>query len=83
MRKVPGGKLLKVSIEHEKGAIVKAKVTGDFFCHPEDAIERLEEMLAGTKRKELGTTVSSALKGAKLYGVDQESIVSVIEEAMK
>jgi len=79
--KVPGGKLLKVAVEHEGGRIVEAKVTGDFFMHPEDAVERLEGRLAGVEMSEVEGAVKEALVGVVLYGVDVEAIVKALREA--
>ncbi|MEK7633536.1 MAG: lipoate protein ligase C-terminal domain-containing protein [Patescibacteria group bacterium] len=45
--KIPEGKLVKVELETEKGKIKKIKITGDFFMHPEEMIEKLEENLVG------------------------------------
>jgi lipoate-protein ligase A len=45
--KVPGGKLIKVSLIEGNGRIQEIKITGDFFLHPEDSIEDLERALVG------------------------------------
>jgi lipoate---protein ligase len=48
--KVPGGKLLRVSLTLDESqappVIDSITLTGDFFMHPEDAIEELERQLA-------------------------------------
>ncbi|MBD3387912.1 MAG: hypothetical protein GF416_02585 [Candidatus Altiarchaeales archaeon] len=81
--KVPGGKLLKADVRHENGRILKAKVTGDFFMHPESRMDELDEQLRGIKAGDVRKVVKKALEGAELYGVDAESIVKVICEAVK
>lgn len=50
--KVKGGKLLRVRLraEHEPHGvpyIVELAVTGDFFMHPEEALDILEQALLG------------------------------------
>ena len=49
--KVPGGKLLRVSLaldeSYDPPVIEEITLTGDFFMHPEDAIEELEAHLVG------------------------------------
>lgn len=45
--KVPGGKLLAAETEVEDGLLSKVKITGDFFMHPEEAIEDFEQLLLG------------------------------------
>ena len=49
INKVAGGKLIKVSLGVEDGRIVDIKVTGDFFMHPEEKIEELENTLTGVR----------------------------------
>lgn len=49
--KVAGGKLLRVKLTLEEGDdcqnISSITITGDFFMHPEDAIDALEDALTG------------------------------------
>ncbi|WEU40593.1 MAG: hypothetical protein OdinLCB4_001280 [Candidatus Odinarchaeum yellowstonii] len=45
--KVKGGKLIKCRIELEDNNIRSVRYTGDFFLHPEEYIEKLEESLTG------------------------------------
>ena len=45
--KVPGGKLLRVHLQVEHNTITHIMLTGDFFMHPEHAIEDLETRLTG------------------------------------
>jgi len=45
--KAPGGKLLRVRLTVEGGIITSIAVMGDFFMHPEEAIEDLERALTG------------------------------------
>jgi lipoate-protein ligase A len=44
--KVEGGKLVKAQVEKGDGWILRVKITGDFFIHPEEFLEELEEALA-------------------------------------
>ncbi len=49
--KVPGGKLLRVRLSgdstQQPPTITRVTLTGDFFMHPEEAIEELEAALVG------------------------------------
>ncbi len=81
--KVPGGKLLKAEVNYEGELIRSAKVCGDFFMHPEDAIEKLDKKLRNIDVKDLEKAVSEALEGAQIYGAGKDSITKVILEAMK
>lgn len=84
--KVPNGKLLKVFLEDSGGKIVSVRITGDFFAHPEENIEKLEGALAGVKLDpdELRKKIAAFLEesGTKLFGVDTESLVTTILNAM-
>ncbi len=46
--KVKGGKLLRVRLRvGEDACIAEIRITGDFFMHPEEALEALEQALLG------------------------------------
>ena len=51
--KVPGGKLLRASSVVRGGRIVEVRITGDFFMHPEEAIDELERWLRGVESSEV------------------------------
>lgn len=54
--KVAGGKLLRVRLtlvgDVEPRTIGSISITGDFFMHPEEAIDTLEQALAGVSFQE-------------------------------
>ena len=50
--KVPGGKLLRVASTIRGERIEEIKITGDFFMHPEEALDVLEKKLQGVKGDE-------------------------------
>lgn len=43
--KVPQGKLLKIEVECDESVLVNVKICGDFFFHPEEELEHLEQLL--------------------------------------
>ncbi len=45
--KVEGGKLVKAEITTKDNKIIKVKITGDFFLHPEEIIDGLENAVEG------------------------------------
>lgn len=47
VRKIKGGKLLTVKVTEENGIIKKAMISGDFFVHPEESIDEIEDCLRG------------------------------------
>ena len=80
--KVPGGKMLKVFLEHEGDRIVSGRFSGDFFMHPEDSLERLERRLSGARISEVRGIVAKELEGSRLYGVDVKSMVKAVWGAL-
>jgi lipoate-protein ligase A len=81
--KVPKGKLLKVTVDHEGGLIRRARISGDFFVHPEEQLEDAEAALAGCKIQDAKAVLMQKLTGAKLYGVDIDSMQKALSEAIK
>jgi lipoate-protein ligase A len=86
--KVPGGKLLRIRMTLDETVmpprIQTLTINGDFFMHPEDAIEDLEARLIGT------SCVAEALRpkvqaffdsDVQVLGADADSIVHVIVAA--
>lgn len=85
--KVPGGKLIKVDctlteplekIRH----IQKLKITGDFFCYPEEQFESIEKNLAGEKfekQKIMFNIQQTIIKNnLQLIGLSAEDITKTI-----
>ena len=50
--KIPGGKLVKVKLSIASGKIDQVRVMGDFFLHPEETIQVIEDSLIGCKEDE-------------------------------
>ncbi|HEY3343557.1 MAG TPA: hypothetical protein VGJ97_01440 [Anaerolineaceae bacterium] len=87
-RKIPGGKLIRVDasfLERVEGV----KITGDFFLHPEETLERIEACLVGAAlpldRAGLVGCIEACLRDdqAELIGVDPTDIVDTLAEAVR
>jgi lipoate-protein ligase A len=83
--KVPGGKLLRVMLELDENTdpakIASISLNGDFFMHPEEAIEGLESRLVNEpwEADALQDTVETFFDtDVEIIGADVESIVHVI-----
>jgi lipoate-protein ligase A len=78
--KVEGGKMLRARGEVSDGRIASVTITGDFFLHPEEAIESLETALAGARhdREVLLAVVANELAGATLVGAADDDIVDLL-----
>ncbi len=82
-RRGSGGKQLKVTIVSSGGAIECARVTGDFFTHPEGLIEILEERLVGVKAEGIPGVVRGVLGGdAIIIGFNPEELILMMEDCL-
>jgi len=82
--KVKGGKLIKVALEVEGEIIKNAKIYGDFFLYPEDAIEYIEQSLKGARlNSEFEQILAEAVKrsGAQLLGFSADDIAAAVRLA--
>lgn len=79
------GKIVKIRISYnqESQLIQTIKITGDFFIHPEEVIEQLEQKLCGIKLKkiDLENEMKLILKDSKIFGFDINSLVEMILKA--
>jgi lipoate-protein ligase A len=82
--KVPGGKLLAAEVEEHGGVLVKVKLVGDFFMHPEESILGLEETLTGSPLDEIDERAESFFsdEDITLYGVAPGDFIKVIRLAL-
>ncbi len=86
--KVKEGKLVKVEVEYDK-VITRIKITGDFFLHPEDILEKIENGMLGAKKDASMGAIASKIQritdahGAQMIGLSPESLALVIKEALK
>ena len=87
-QKVKEGKLVKAEVEFD-GVIKKIKITGDFFLHPEDILEKIEKSILGLGKDASTETIASRIheiteaNDAQMIGVSPESLALVIREALK
>jgi lipoate-protein ligase A len=89
VRKVSGGKLVRVDTSYSDARLESIKITGDFFLYPEDAILQMEELLTGMPLPlEEGRAIGMLndvlqRNGAELIGVSTEDIVQTLQEAIQ
>jgi lipoate-protein ligase A len=85
--KIPGGKLVKVKLDTSSGKISDVKILGDFFLHPEETLQRIEESLIGSTADETSVEniVAQALteSDATLIGATAADIAKTIMMAWK
>ncbi|VVB53555.1 Lipoate-protein ligase A subunit 2 [uncultured archaeon] len=83
LRKSPGGKLLRTIARTDGGKIISIKFTGDYFAHPEEAVEQLEAELIGCPTKDVATKIRELLKKhpVEFYGITPEELIASAAEA--
>jgi lipoate-protein ligase A len=86
-RKVLGGKLVGVELEHGS-SITRVRITGDFFIYPEESLQKIETSLVGLSAsadlKEIVERISRvvAKEKAELIGVTPEAIAVTMLKAV-
>ncbi len=82
VRKVSGGKLLKVRVSSEGGVLEEVRITGDFFVSPEEAVDAIEGALRGAHVSRIGEVVrrEAESREAVFLGFSLRDLVEMIEE---
>ncbi|MCX8182089.1 MAG: hypothetical protein N3D12_03110 [Candidatus Methanomethyliaceae archaeon] len=82
VKKVKGGKLIKVRFVEEGGIIKEVKISGDFFVHPEEAIDEIEGCLKGVNLSRVREALRdfAMRKAVRTVGFALEDIAEIIEE---
>jgi len=85
--KVAGGKLVKLELELDGPRIAGAKITGDFFLHPEEALAEIEGALKGmqlsTSEAEIASSIAKVAeaKGVQMVGFSADTIARLVKTA--
>lgn len=78
--------MVAVEAQVEHGTVIKVRITGDFFLHPEDAIHDLEKALTGLPREikenEVVEIIREVLRHATLIGATPEDIARIFKKAL-
>ncbi|MGR2753999.1 lipoate--protein ligase family protein [Agromyces arachidis] len=85
--KVPGGKLVVVDFDVVDGAIRDARVAGDFFLEPDEALDDLNRALDGlpaaSDAKQIAAAIAKGLRpDAVMLGFSAEAIAVAVRRAM-
>lgn len=85
--KVPEGKLVCLEVFLEGGKAVRVLITGDFFLHPEERIEALEQALYGVplsaSEGEIAAKLQNALGGGILIGATCADLARIFKKAVE
>lgn len=81
--KVPGGKLVVVDFDLIGGRLMNARVTGDFFLFPDEAIHVINTAMGGATPGEVADRVRAALPpGCELLGFGPDDIAEAVRRAL-
>ncbi len=85
--KVPGGKLVVADLDVAGEVVRRARISGDFFLEPDDALERINGALAGVPVgapvAQLAARVRGALgEGVEMLGFSPEAVAVAVRRAL-
>lgn len=83
IKKISGGKMLKVHVWTHGSIIKSVKFYGDYFIYPEDIIEKLEKLLENKTLEEAKKILIELLKDVEMVGICAEDFCEGLEEAYK
>ncbi len=83
LRKVRGGKTVKVEVRVEEGVIREVVISGDFFAYPPEAIEELERALVGASVEEAASVVRSFKGRVQVVGASLKDFEELLVEAAR
>jgi len=87
-KKVAGGKMITVKVDHDN-VINNIEILGDFFLHPEDSLELIENSFLGRHVKEDRLEAINRIdqivahNGLELIGITSKTIVDTVKEAVE
>ncbi len=81
VKKVSGGKLLKVRVIEEGGVIKEVRISGDFFVHPEEALDEIEGCLRGVNLNVMREVLREFAKkrSVRTIGFELDDVAEIIE----
>ncbi len=89
MYKIPGGKLVRLSLDFDTTHITRARIYGDFFIHPEETIHDMELCLTNLAVETTAERIEALLQNvveqhqAELIGIDTLNLSKRIREAIR
>ncbi|HWQ96377.1 MAG TPA: hypothetical protein VN368_03280 [Candidatus Methylomirabilis sp.] len=87
-QKVKEGKVAKVEVEYDE-IIRNIRITGDFFMHPEDTLDKIEKSMVGLEKTVSEEAITSNIsriisaEDAQMIGISPGSIAGLVKEALK
>ena len=86
-RKIPWGKMVRVEVAYD-AQIESVKITGDFFLHPEETLELIQQTIIGCslplQKNELAEKIDKLLleQNADFIGASVVDLIDILAEAL-
>lgn len=86
--KVKGGKLLRARITHDGAAVRKVEITGDFFMHPEEGLQSIEDSMVDMRVKTSAGEIEKLIagvverEGIELVGFSPSDLARLVSGAL-
>ena len=81
--KVSGGKTIRVWCRYRGETVEQVRFSGDFFMHPEEALEDLESRLHGVDVSRACEIIVDFLTDVELFGAAPEDFTEALRMALR
>lgn len=81
IKRLSGGKTVKVDLEVVDEEIKEVVISGDFFLYPEEYIHTIESELRGRRISEVAKILSTFKDRVEIVGASIEEFVDAVNEA--
>mgnify|MGYP000241628783 CR=1 FL=1 len=82
LKRVKGGKTLKIDLEIESGIIKDIIISGDFFAYPMEAVEELENMLKGVNVSDAIDIINCFRDRIVFIGLTIDDIIDLLRKIL-
>ena len=82
VKRVSGGKTLKIDIRICGDVIEDIVLSGDFFAHPEELVDELENSLKGLKASKAVDVINSFRDKIEFTGITIDDVIDLINKLL-
>ena len=83
LKKIKGGKTVKIDVEIDDGKIHNIVISGDFFVYPQEALEELENKLKGCSLNKAKSILKEYAEKITVLGFTLDDVAELLEKAFK
>jgi lipoate---protein ligase len=82
--KIPDGKLIRVNLGISNNRISSIQIRGDFFIHPEEALDSLQEALVGSSlnEEEIFKRIDEILSKCESVGISSRGVAEALNKCL-